>query len=365
MMKLLLFKQKIQVRYVRGRFLVLAACLLLALTSLGQAADARIAFMSTRNSDNGEIFLMNPDGKRVRQLTRHLQYDASPAWSPDGKKIIFASFRDLHKPNGIIFAEIYVMNADGTHPINLTQSPERADFSSSWSPDGKQIAFTSDEGWKWDGSGGSHRNIWVMDADGGNPRNLTNHGAMDRMPDWSPDGNQIAFESNRDGGWEFNFWKAPSDIYAMTPDGANLINLTNHPAADGNPAWSPDGMQIAFESNRDGYDNWEVYVMNANGTNPINLTNHPAEDRAADWSPDGLRIVFSSNRAGDWERNPKDNWEVFVMNADGTHPINLTNNRAWDSSPAWEPVPTLSVSTKGKLATLWGNVKRSNTYGAR
>ena len=363
-MRVSLLKRGIQAYYFHRSLFALAVCLFLASVGLVQAAAPRIAFMSTRNAANGEIFLMNPDGKRVRQLTRHLQYDSAPAWSPDGKKITFASFRDLHKPKGIIFAEIYVMNPDGTNPINLTQSPERADFSSSWSPDGRQIAFTSDEGFKQRG-GGSRRNIWVMDADGGNPRNLTNHGAKDLSPDWSPDGMQIAFESNRDGDWEFDFWKAPSDIYIMTLDGANLINLTNHPAADGSPAWSPDGNQIAFQSNRDGDDNWEIYVMNADGTNPINLTNHPAEDTQPDWSPDGLQIVFSSNRDGDWEKDPKDNWEVYVMNADGTNPINLTNNPAWDSSPAWEPAPILSISSKGKLATLWGKVKRTNTYGVR
>ena len=87
--------------------------------------------MSTRNSDNGEIFLMNPDGKRVRQLTRHLQYDALPAWSPDGQKITFKSFRDEHRSPGsrAINGEIYVMNSDGTNPINLTQSPNRPDWS--------------------------------------------------------------------------------------------------------------------------------------------------------------------------------------------------------------------------------------------
>ena len=116
----------------------------------------------------------------------------------------------------------------------------------------------------------------------------------------------------------------------MNTDGANLINLTKHPAKDGSPDWSPDGNQIAFSSNRDG--NREVYVMNADGTNPINLTNHPARDGGADWSPDGMRIAFSTNRDGNWEKKPNDNWEVYVMNADGTNPINLTNHPAWDST---------------------------------
>ena len=159
--------------------------------------------MSTRNSDNGEIFLMNPDGKRVRQLTRHLQYDALPAWSPDGQKITFKSFRDEHRSPGsrAINGEIYVMNSDGTNPINLTQSPNRPDGLSCWSPDGKQIAFKSAEISKKDGIFQS--DVWVMDADGSNPHNLTNHDALDRAPDWSPDGNQIVFESNRNMEWAF------------------------------------------------------------------------------------------------------------------------------------------------------------------
>ena len=92
--------------------------------------------------------------------------------------------------------------------------------------------------------------------------------------------------------------------------------------------------------------------MNPDGANPINLTNHLAGDSSPNWSPDGNQIAFQSDRDG--------NWEVYVMNADGTNPINLTNsNRASDGRPAWEPVPTLSVSSKGKLATLWGKVKRT------
>ena len=308
--------------------------------------------MSTRSGD-GEIYLINPNGKRVRRLTRHFEYDAAPAWSPDGQKITFASFRDKHqfRGGGPIFAEIYVMNPDGTNLINLTQSPERADMSSSWSPDGKQIVFGSIDL-------PFNQDIWVMDADGGNPRNLTNHPAIDRSPDWSPAGQQIAFESDRNRDWEFEHavW-GNWEIYVMNTDGANPINLTNHLSVDREPDWSPDGNQIVFTSDRDG--NREIYVMNADGTNSINLTNHLAADNGPAWSPDGMRIAFNSNRDGDWEKDPKDNWEIYVMNADGTNPINLTNHLSWDSGPAWEPVPTLSVSPKGKLATLWGQVKRT------
>ena len=182
-------------------------------------------------------------------------------------------------------------------------------------------------------------------------------------PDWSPNGLQIAFSSDRNSDWEFDIWGGNWEVYVMTPDGANLINLTKHPAKDGSPDWSPDGNQIAFSSNRDG--NREVYVMNADGTNPINLTNHPARDGGPAWSPDGTRIAFSTNRDGNWEKKPNDNWEVYVMNADGTNPINLTNHPAWDSGPAWEPAPALSVSSKGRLVTLWGKVKRANTYNRR
>ena len=341
-MKSALFKQKIQVYSLHNGFLAFAVCLFLVSVGQAQNADTRIAFMSTRSDHNGEIFLMNSDGKRVRRLTRHFEYDAVPAWSPDGQKIAFMSFRDDPR-------DIYVMNPDGTNLINLTQSPERSDSSPSWSPDGNQIVFSTGD-------------IWVMDADGKNQLNLTNHHAGDTNPEWSPDGMQIAFTSNRDRAWEFEGWDN-RDIYVMNTDGTNLINLTNHPAKDGSPAWSPDGNQIAFSSNREG--NTEVYVMNADGTNPINLTNHPAADSGPDWSPAGTQIAFSTNRDGDWEKKPNDNWEIYVMNADGANPINLTNHPAWDSGPAWEPAPALSVSSKGGLVALWGKVKRSNAYRVR
>ena len=186
-MKLAWLKQKIQSCYLCGGLLMLAAYFLLAWTKLAQAADTSIAFTSTR-SGNGEIYRMNSDGKRVRKLTTHPKYDGGAAWSPDGQQITFISFRDLNRieAGGIVLGEIYLMNADGNNPINLTQSVEKPDLGSSWSPDGKQIAFGSSELFVQDNLFRS--DIWVMDVDGDNSRNLTKHDAQDSSPAWSPDG---------------------------------------------------------------------------------------------------------------------------------------------------------------------------------
>lgn len=113
-------------------------------------------------------------------------------------------------------------------------------------------------------------------------------------------GGRIAFTSLRDGAqWE---------IYVMAGDGSHPVNVINHAAADGAPAWSPSGTRIAFMSNRTG--NSDTYAMGADGSDPVNVTNHAAEDGFPSWSPDGRRIAFTSNRDG--------NTEIYVMNADGS-----------------------------------------------
>ena len=136
---------------------------------------------------------------------------------------------------------------------------------------------------------------------------LTNNNAMDCEPVWSPDGNRMAFWSNRDGGKE---------IYVMDADGSNVKRLTNNLSDDVNPSWSPDGHRLLFESERDG--NREIYVMDADGGNQIRLTRDNAADSTAAWSPDGSLIAFASNRNSGYPHNPY-NMDIYVMNADGSN----------------------------------------------
>ncbi|MGH2830636.1 MAG: TolB family protein [Actinomycetota bacterium] len=129
-------------------------------------------------------------------------------------------------------------------------------------------------------------------------------------------GVQIVFESNRDGNFE---------IYRMNGDGTGQTRLTTNVAEDRNPKWSPNRNKIAFSSARDG--NFEIYVMNPDGTGQTRLTTNTSSDRWPTWSPNGSKIAFSSARDG--------NFEIYVMNSDGTGQTRLTTNTAIDDHPAW------------------------------
>jgi Tol biopolymer transport system component len=208
---------------------------------------------------------MEADGSNPRNLTNFDAIDQEPAWSPDGQHIAFSSNRAGRISGHALAMDIFVMNADGSDPRNLTDSAT-FDTSPAWSPDGSHIAFQSDRDGNWE--------IYVMEADGSNPRNLTNHESfLDDSPAWSPDGHRIAFGSDRDGDRE---------VYVMAADGFNLRRMTDSAGMDGLATWSPDGGYIAFQSGRDG-GSQEIYVMEVESGNVQRLTEHMAFE--ATWSP--------------------------------------------------------------------------------
>jgi TolB protein len=141
-----------------------------------------------------------------------------------------------------------------------------------------RIAFVSKRDGNWE--------IYVMNADGSDQRNITNNPGLDSYPSWSGDGSRIVFASDRDGN---------RNIYAMDPDGSNVVRLTDSPGVDDMPALSPDGKLIAFVSDRD--DRPNLWVMNADGSEPRNLTPKQVNTRWPSWSPDGLLIAYEHSSA--------------------------------------------------------------------
>ena len=245
----------------------------------------RIAFASGPYGDR-KIYVMNADGSGVTQLTHSSGRDRDPAWSPDGRRIAFAN------------NYISVTDADGSDVTQFTQLTHNSIGSQdpAWSPDGRRIAFTS----RPPGSGPLSRprdfEIYVMDADGSGVTQLTHNSDGDSGPAWSPDGRLIAFACGRDG---------DPEICVMDADGSGVTQLTHNSNVDYDPAWSPDGRRIAFTSWRDGDP--EIYVMDADGSGVTQLTHNSAKDYDPAWSPDGRRIAFTSERDGDWE--------IYVMAA--------------------------------------------------
>jgi TolB protein len=253
-----------------------------------------------------DIYVINADGTGLRRLTDGME----PAWSPDGKKVAFGRWRD---PRGL-----YVIDEDGSNETLVfgwvaAKGP-------AWSPDGSRIAFT-----RW--YGGQDKDIersfwgfhWIQPADHWWKLGIVQ--LEDRYfhdlrcyphslsPTWSPDGSVIAYDSD----FGIHLTNEEGTIGDVTDDRSLFAISTD--SRDISPVWSPDGTKIAFGFSQ--HDHWEIYVMNADGSNRVRLTQEelfakpPPNNVSPAWSPDSRHIAFFTDRNG--------KWELYVMNADGSN----------------------------------------------
>jgi TolB protein len=248
--------------------------------------------------------------------------DDYPAWSPDGSRLVFYSNRD-----GSGFMQIFVVGVDGTGLVQLTRTASH-NRTPVFSPDGKAILFQAER----DGN----REIYLMGADGSAPRNLTRNPAEDSHPKFLPGGRGFVFDSLRDDA-------AAEELYTLELDGSGLRRITHEAAVDTYASVSPDGSRLLWRrmlatgGSSAGGRNSEIFVSARDGSSPVNVSNHPAFDGYPAWTPDGRRIVFASNRVDDPARQGA--FAVYAMDADGSNLVRLTDppESASDVRPSVSP----------------------------
>jgi Tol biopolymer transport system component len=207
-----------------------------------------------------DIFTAKPDGSDLKQLTNTPGYDAETTITLDGKKLVFTSMRDGD-------LDIYSMDADGKNVRRLTNELGY-DGGPFWSYDGKQIVYRAHHP-KTDQQKADYTDllkqnlirpttleIWVMNADGSNKRQVTSNGKANFGPYFFPDGKRIIFASNMDDPRGRNF-----DLYKINVDGTGLERITFNDTFDGFPMFSPDGKKLVFASNRNAKSQGETNVF--------------------------------------------------------------------------------------------------------
>jgi TolB protein len=259
----------------------LADDIILHFTGRHGVAHSQVVF-SGRSERGKEIYVMDYDGARLRQVTHNGSLNLSPAWSPDGEQIAFISYQEG-------WPRLFLVDRSGkqSRPLpvwegELTAAPE-------WSPDGKWLALASNR----DGN----TEIYKMEVKSGRLVRLTHHRSIDSSPTWSPTGREIAFTSDRGGS---------PQVYIMDSDGLNVRRLTMEGEYNDLAAWAPQGDRIAY-AGRDG--TFDIHVIEVATQQARRLTFGPGNNESPRWSPDGRHLVFTSTREGESR--------LYAMDADG------------------------------------------------
>jgi len=285
-----------ELRRIAHRF---ADEIMLLLTGERGPFDSRIAFASRRRARFKEIYAMSLDGGDLRAVTREDSIALSPSWSPDGRSLLFTSFRG---GNPSLF-EIG-LSGEGRR---LISSRAGLNLGGRWSPAGRAIAVALESGGATD--------VVLLDPNGEQLHNVTRDRAIDVSPSWSPDGHSIVFCSDRGGG---------PQIYVIGADGGTARRVTFQGSYNTSPAWSPKGERIAYASRSGG--RFQIFTTDLSGGEVKQITARGSNEDPS-WSPDGRYLVFSSTRDGASA--------IYLSDVTGAYQRRLTPPGGDDSTPAW------------------------------
>jgi TolB protein len=275
--------------------------------------SADLVFMSNRDG-NAEIYLISTGSSEWTNLTKSQASENWPEWSPDGRQIAYQSSADGN-------LDIWVMNADESGARRLTDNPAH-DYVPAWSPDGTQLTFAS---WRREpGDTVDAVHIYVMNADGSEQRRLFADSPGTSTPaQWSPDGKSFLL-TKRVGDQR-------GDLFIVDATGEPIRRLTNDDAYNGGGAFSPDGQSVAFDSDRG--EESDIVIINADGSSRRTVVSG-GSNYYPRWSPDGQWLVYTAKAAA----GSDDDLDIYAVPADGeSAPRKLAGSPGREAEGRWQP----------------------------
>ena len=279
----------------------------------------QIAFVSERKGGVPQIFLMNVAGtaeadRNITQVTNLPDGACQPAWSPDGKRLLFIT-PCSRKTDKYPSSAIYLINADGTNPQPFI-ADVGGEYEADWSKSGIAYTFLEPSG---------RPAIWVADANGQNAHKISHEQSSDSHPTWSGDGKMVAFVNTSATGNPNVYWMNGDGSYA--PGRSLPLAITPRTQNVSAPAWSPDSKLLAYVCN---LQIWVIPWDKLGLTGQVQRTDAGPND-TPDWSPDSRHLAFES-----WRENA--NHDIYIMNVlTGGELMRLTTDPAQDYQPAWRP----------------------------
>ena len=278
-------------------------------------AQTRMVYVSEDKHGRRDLFMMDYDGFGPKRVTSDPKLSLMPNWSPDRRSVVYTTYRRNNQE--IVWLEL------GQGNRRILVPPETLNITPALSPNGRVLAYASAK----DSSKKGNSDIFRLDLITEKNTRLTKRTSAELSPTWSPDGQELAFTSDRTG---------RPQIYIMRADGKNVRRLTFDGRYNAAPAWSPRGDWIAYVC-RIPKEGFKLCRISPDGKRRFRITSGPPGeiDDSPSWAPDGRHLVFSSTRGEQSDRQS----HIYMIHYDGAGLEQLTTGGIHHSSPAWSPGP--------------------------